>query len=289
MRELIQTPPSAPVAKAICPNPAAPIFLLSPRGQAKRRCPPPPETLSCPLVPSITGLILLALAAGLTMPLGALLARLRLKQERADSELRHSVMAFGGGALISAVALVLVPEGIASLPPGPALAYFFSGGLAFMALDIWLFKINTRASQMAAMLSDFVPESIALGAMFALGPTRAGWMLAGMIALQNLPEGYNAFHELQANRKTSPRRITIAFTFMALLGPLAGVLGYFALAQSPLTVAAIMLFAAGGILYSVFQDIAPQAKLERHWGPAMGAVLGFGLGLGGYLLTHSGR
>lgn len=35
----------------------------------------------------------------------------------------------------------------------------------------------------------------------------------------------------------------------------------------------------GGILYLVFQDIAPQAKLSRHWGPPLGAVLGFALGL----------
>ena len=26
-----------------------------------------------------------------------------------------------------------------------------------------------------------------------------------------------------------------------------------------------MLFAAGGILYSVFQDIAPQIRMENHW------------------------
>ena len=48
-----------------------------------------------------------------------------------------------------------------------------------------------------------------------------------------------------------------------------------------------MLFAAGGILYVVFQDIAPQAKLERHWSPPLGAVAGFLLGLIGQLLVSS--
>ena len=28
-----------------------------------------------------------------------------------------------------------------------------------------------------------------------------------------------------------------------------------------------------------FQDIAPQARLERHWAPPLGAVLGFALAL----------
>jgi hypothetical protein len=29
----------------------------------------------------------------------------------------------------------------------------------------------------------------------------------------------------------------------------------------------IMLFAAGGTLYLVFQDSAPQARMRRHWAP----------------------
>ena len=45
-----------------------------------------------------------------------------------------------------------------------------------------------------------------------------------------------------------------------------------------------MLLAAGGILYLTFQDIAPQARLARHWSPPLGAVLGFALALVGELL-----
>jgi ZIP family zinc transporter len=52
-------------------------------------------------------------------------------------------------------------------------------------------------------------------------------------------------------------------------------------------IAAVMLFASGGILYSIFQDLAPQAKLENRWAPPMGAVFGFGLGMLGLMLTTS--
>lgn len=45
-----------------------------------------------------------------------------------------------------------------------------------------------------------------------------------------------------------------------------------------------MLFAAGGILYLLFQDIAPQVRLENRWGPPLGAVLGFMLGMLGQIL-----
>jgi ZIP family zinc transporter len=57
------------------------------------------------------------------------------------------------------------------------------------------------------------------------------------------------------------------------------------LAEFPQYVSAIMLFASGGILYAIFQDIAPQVKLEKHWFPPMGAVLGFVLGMVGFMLT----
>jgi ZIP family zinc transporter len=46
-----------------------------------------------------------------------------------------------------------------------------------------------------------------------------------------------------------------------------------------------MLFAAGGILYLIFEDIAPQAALRNRHAPPLGAVAGFLLGLAGQLMT----
>ena len=93
--------------------------------------------------------------AGLAMPLGAAIACFeKIGSEWLQQEFRHSVMAFGGGALLSAVALVLVPEGIESLSILPACIWFIVGGFSFMVLDIYLKKIDTPASQLAAMLSD---------------------------------------------------------------------------------------------------------------------------------------
>ncbi|AOW78418.1 divalent cation transporter [Colwellia sp. PAMC 20917] len=223
--------------------------------------------------------------AGLAMPLGAALAYFeKIGNDWLEQELRHSVMAFGGGALLSAVALVLVPEGIESLDILPACIGFIAGGLSFMALDIYLKKIDTPASQLAAMLADFIPESIALGAAFATGSSSA-YLLAGLIALQNLPEGFSAYRELSASSTYKPQKIIMVFALMAILGPIAAVSGYLWLSESPKIIGAVMLFASGGILYSIFQDLAPQVKLENHWAPPMGAVLGFTLGMLGLMLT----
>jgi ZIP family zinc transporter len=131
------------------------------------------------------------------------------------------------------------------------------------------------------MLTDYVPESLARGGMVALGAP-AATALALLVGLQNVPEGFNANRELTAASRR-PSWVLAMMAAMALIGPAIGSLGW--VWGSPVGLSAVMLFASGGILYLVFQDIAPQAHLERHWAPAFGAVLGFGLGLIGKMLV----
>lgn len=229
--------------------------------------------------------ILLTLFAGLAMPLGAVLANFEhIRPSWLENELRHGITAFGGGALLSAIALVLVPEGIKHFEAWSAALLFLSGGLGFMILDIQLSKNKTSMSQLIAMLSDFIPESLALGAAFALG-TINGTLLAVLIGLQNLPEGFNAFRELKSSSSYRSLNIIFIFFLLALCGPVAGVIAHLWLSEWPAVVSGMMLFASGGILYAVFQDIAPQVPLDKHWAPPMGAVMGFVLGLVGYLLV----
>ena len=69
--------------------------------------------------------LILATLAGLSVPVGgALTWGVRWLPADEDQSLRHFVTAFGGGALMSAIALVLVPEGIEGQVPykGPASA-----------------------------------------------------------------------------------------------------------------------------------------------------------------------
>lgn len=231
----------------------------------------------------ILSVILLTLLAGATIPLGGLLASVEKIQPRwLEDDFRHFIMAFGGGALLAAIALVLVPEGAAALPVGLVVLWFALGSLAFMGLDILLSRKKSPASQLTAMLSDFVPEALALGAA-AAGGGKGGLVLALLIALQNLPEGFNAFREIRGAGKPASQ-LLLTFSLLALLGPVCGLTGYHFLAGHDEVIGAIMLFAAGGILYLIFQDIAPQAKLERHWTPPLGAVAGFLLGLVGQLV-----
>ncbi|RTE86917.1 MULTISPECIES: ZIP family metal transporter [Gammaproteobacteria] len=233
----------------------------------------------------LTFILVLTLVAGLAMPAGAALACFEhIRPRWLENELRHTVVAFGGGALLSAVALVLVPESIDSLNQLLALLCFASGGAVFMFLDIFLAKRKTSAGQLVAMLADFIPEAIALGATFTVS-TSGGLLLAIIITLQNLPEGFNSYREIKSSTGMQGPKIILLFAFMALLGPVSGLVGYTLLAESHIVIAGIMMFAAGGILYIVFQDIAPQVRLRNHWAPPLGAVAGFGLGILGKMLV----
>ena len=82
---------------------------------------------------------LLALFAGSAIFAGALLAdREHIQRGWLEEELHHSILAFGGGALLAAVGLVLVPEGVRNLSLWQSIAAFLAGGAAMMWLDGWL-------------------------------------------------------------------------------------------------------------------------------------------------------
>ena len=233
---------------------------------------------------NITYILLLSLLAGAAMPVGALLARYDLVHPTLlGPAWRHFIVAFGGGALISAVALVLVPEGVDALPTFPAALCFAAGGAFFYWLDKYLRKLNSSVGQLVAMLSDFIPEAIALGAAFAAGGG-AGLLLALLMVLQNLPEGFNAYEELSSSASMRRNHIILAFSGLALVGPLSAAIGFYFLAQYDQLLGALMLFASAGILYLVFQDIAPSSKISNQGMPALGAVVGFLLGLVGNML-----
>ncbi|MDH4256465.1 MAG: divalent cation transporter, partial [Gammaproteobacteria bacterium] len=204
--------------------------------------------------------------AGACVLLGGLLARIeRIRPLWLETEFRHSIIAFGGGVLVAAVALVLVPEGARLVPSAPAAASLvLAGGLCFLLVERLLAIRRRESPQFIAMLLDYLPESVALGGMFAMEAPGA-ILLAALIGLQNLPEGFNAYRELNALPGSSGGRSLVLMLVLIPLGPLAGSIGWTIGPGHPVVLGSLMLFAAGGILYLLFQDIAPQSRLERHW------------------------
>ena len=85
----------------------------------------------------ILTIIVLTALAGACIPLGGLLASVeRFRPHWLEREFRHFLIALGGGILLGAVAVVLVPEGKALLGGSLwAIPLFLAGGLAFFAIE----------------------------------------------------------------------------------------------------------------------------------------------------------
>jgi len=199
-------------------------------------------------------------------------------------ELDSFVSYFGGGALLAAIALVLIPGGIEHTSILSVIAAFATGGLVFWQFSAWARRTRNTASQFAGMLLDFFPEAILLGAVATSG-SNVTYLLAGLIALQNMPEGFAAYNEMCEGIKSRGRLLMIFFA-ASLVGPMAAWFGFMYLATSEFTLAMILLFCSGGILYLIFEDIAPSAHSQKKSFPAIGAIMGFLLGMIGTMIIH---
>jgi len=225
-------------------------------------------------------IILYTLIASACIPFGALIAsKENIRPKWLENELRHFVIAFGGGILLAAVALVLVPEGISYINHSfYSVIWLLVGGVVFFIIERMMGLHRREKPQFMAMLLDYIPESLALGGAFAIGLHSAP-LLAIFIGLQNLPEGFNAYRELRTLSGSNTRNILGMMFLLVPIGPIIAIVGYIYFSHHTVLLGATMLFASGGILYLIFQDIAPQSKMRRHWAPPLGAVFGFCVGM----------
>jgi len=227
----------------------------------------------------LTEITIYSLFAGLTIFIGGLIASAFEKhvKKTIESYILHWTIALGGGILIAAIAFVLTPKGIEIFSIFTFSIIFLSGAIVFFFLDKIIEKKGGLFAQAMAMLLDFIPEAIALGAIFSHNHN-LGKLLALFIGLQNIPESFNAYFDLRKNNQ-SPKKIVILFFMLSFLGVFCAFAGKYFLSEQVEIANAIMLFCAGGILYLIFQDIAPLTKIKKHWEPALGAALGFLIGM----------
>lgn len=228
----------------------------------------------------ILKIILFSGFAGITVLIGGILANFfnhHIKESPVKYEITHSMMSFGAGIILSALALVLIPKGMQELDVIPMVASFLGGALLFMFIDQYLARKSGQTATLLAMMMDFLPESIALGALFAIEPNVA-IMLAIFIGLQNLPEAFNSFRDLIQSGFTIKKTLVIFF-FLSFFGIIGALIGHFFLSDYPNLTAHLMTFASGGILYLLIQDIIPESKLKNNYLTPLGAILGFVVGI----------
>lgn len=230
-------------------------------------------------------LILFSGIAGFTLFLGGVLGYFfdeNVKESSIKTEILHTLMAFGGGIIVSAVTLVLIPSGLEVLGLGAMALWFSLGALLFMLLDRYLARRGGQMATLLAMMMDFFPEAIALGALFAIDYNTA-LLLAVFIGMQNIPEAFNAYIDLK-HGGISSKKILTAFFFLSFAGIIGALIGILFLSEMPETTASLMVFSGGGILYLIFQDIIPASAMKKKHYPSLGAALGFLFGIVGEML-----
>ena len=229
-------------------------------------------------------ILIFSLLSGSTVFLGGLLSHYfgsHVKSGLIKVEIIHVSIAFGGGILMAAVALVLIPEGMHVLSLLPMSLSFLSGAILFFFIDRYIERKGGTIAQLLGMLSDFVPESIAMGAVFSQNPA-LGILLAIIIGIQNFPESFNAYLDLKSS--FSSRKCLSILFFLSFSGVIASLAGYYFLSGMPMAIGALMIFSSGGIVYLIFQDIAPLSSIQKNWIPALGACFGFLVGMIGLKL-----
>jgi ZIP family zinc transporter len=220
-----------------------------------------------------------------------------------------TVTAFGGGILLAAVAVELVPEADRLAGRWTTAAGLLVGTLLYIGADAWLTRTEQRRvmrraahaamagrtttaaapaqgdaargeSIAAGIFVDGVPESVALGLTVATGQVGVA-LLAGVL-VGNVVEAYGAAQPIIAAGR--PRRVAVSLLGgIGLALAVATVLGGTVLADAdPSLIGGAEALASGAVLAVVSVSIIPYAFSEVSSLVAAASVLGF---VAGYLLS----
>ena len=204
-----------------------------------------------------------------------------------------SVMSFGAGVLISALAFDLVDEAARGGGLWPTVAGFLAGAVVYVAANALLVRRGAKhrkrsggkqpsesdkpgsgtAIAIGALL-DGIPESVVLGLGLVSGGAVSAAVLAAVF-ISNVPEGLSS----TAGMKKSGRSAGYVFGVwggIALISGLASLIGYASLQNAPAElVAFITAIAAGAILAMLADTMIPEAFEEHHVLTGLIAAVGF--------------
>ncbi len=224
-----------------------------------------------------------ALAAS-SLVIGALLAFARDWPKRQTGV----VLAFGAGALISAVSFELVEEGTQTAGLRWVALGLGIGAITYFLADGAISHRHSRgrgregrtggsdagtALALGAFL-DGIPEQAVLGIGLAAGEG-VGVGLIVAIFVSNLPEAIGSANEMRKAHKR-PEQILRLWVVVAVICLLATVVGYVAAdVASDETRAAINGFAGGALLVMMIDSMIPDAAADAGRVAGLVTVLGF--------------
>lgn len=222
------------------------------------------------------------LLAGGALFVGALIAWF----VNVPSRVVASVMAFGAGVLISALAFDLVGEAMAESGLWPTVSGFAVGAIVYVGVNVLLDRLNARNKKGSSegpgtgtgiavgALLDGVPESMVLG-LSMLGGQGVSIPILTAVIISNLPEGLSSTAELKAAGR-KPRFVFALWGGIALAAAISSLLGFTILADAPVELTGfITSLAAGAMLAMISDTMIPDAFRKAHNYTGLLATLGF--------------
>jgi ZIP family zinc transporter len=220
----------------------------------------------------LTGALAWGALAAASLVIGGLLG---VAREWPD-KLVGAVLAFGAGALISAVSFDLFEEGLELAGGVPVAVGLALGALTYFTLDRLVeAKVPGAGAALAlGALLDGIPEQAVLGIGLASGQGVSISLLAA-IFVSNLPEAIGASSDLR-QAKRSAATIMRMWGAVAVVCVIATVVGFaVADAASGDLKAGINGFAAGALLVMLVDSMIPEATRKAGGIAGLVTVLGF--------------
>lgn len=120
-----------------------------------------------------------------------------------------------------------------------------------------------------------LPEGIAAGVGFGSGDNSGALVIAGGIALQNIPEGMVIIAPMLASG-VSPRKTFICAVFTGLIEVVGTLAGYFAVSISSAVLPFALAFAGGTMLYVISDEMIPETHAHgSERGATYALLVGF--------------
>lgn len=244
---------------------------------------------------SLQIVLLTALGVGGATVIGALLG---FVFKHTSHKFNDIVLAFAAGVMLCAAVFGLIGESISlggkyALPV--TVAGIFLGALCVNLMDRLVPHLHKLAGVdgeqhphtneqlnkvllfVMAIAIHNLPEGIAAGVGFGTGNTSEALVIAGGIALQNIPEGMIIIAPMLATgmRKGRTFLIALATGVVEVVGTL---LGYFAVSISAAILPFALAFAGGTMLYVISDEMIPETHAHgNESGATYSLLVGFAL------------
>ncbi len=237
--------------------------------------------------------LLTALGVGGATVIGAVIGFLFKKISHRFSDI---VLAFAAGVMMAAAVFGLILPAVEEGGKWGLLTTvlgIFAGALSLNLIDKLVPHLHKLAGSdtevhhnkslsrvllfVTAIAIHNLPEGIAAGVGFGAGDTTGALIIAGGIALQNIPEGMVIIGPMLA-AGVSPRRTFLLAALTGVVEVVGTFIGYFAVTVSAAILPFALAFAGGTMLYVISDEMIPETHAHgSERGATYALLVGFSL------------